>query len=107
MIAPVVGTYCGGRGSERQARVLLLSLFPAPSEPHLQRLWPPLLTEPRGSSGSTLSSWGEQSLVFLRPPYRVLSVFRVELHLQELLLLCKAKQQEAREDQCVKHLEQV
>lgn len=38
---------------------------------------------------------------------RVLSIVRIEFHLQELLLLSKAKQKEAREDQRVKHLEQV
>lgn len=59
-----------------------------------------------GSSGAILGQL-EGCLLLRHSTYRILPIVRVELYLQELLLLSKAKQQEAGEHQRVKHLEQL
>lgn len=59
------------------------------------------------SFSGTLLGQQEGCLLLHRSTYRILPVVRVEFYLQELLLLSKAKQQEAGEHQCVKYLEQL
>lgn len=89
--------------ARRQAAMLLPTGWgplPAPSAAD-----PP--DSARGSSGRVLGLQGGLAPSPPSPPYRVLSVLWIQLYLQELLLLRKAEQQEAREDQRVKHLEQV